>query len=227
MRPAILCAAMAATAPACFADAGSSGGVPADERPAPVLEEDYAALRKLSPFVRALNLSDSLVITGFAEVEGRRVASVLNKETKETYVVSDRMNSQGWKMIDLKTDEDLEKVWAKVSIGGGEVVTIRYAEVALKPGEAKPAAGPSTEPPGGPTSIFSSRRRGFGGREGGSGRPSFGPSPEVREKMERLSEDQRRQLFDKMRELREGNPDMSWEERGRVFNEALERMTAQ
>jgi hypothetical protein len=207
------------------------GGAAVDP-PEAVGPEDFAPLKAQSPFLRSLNLSDSLVLTGFADVEGERVASILNKETKETYVVSSQMNSQGWKMVELKTDDDLEKVSAKVSIDGGEVVTVRYAEVTLKPGEAKPAAGPSTEPPGGPTAIFSSRRRGFGGPggpggPGGEGRPSFGPPPEVREKMERLSEDQRRQLFDRMRELREKNPEMSWEERGKMFNEALERMSSQ
>jgi mRNA-degrading endonuclease RelE of RelBE toxin-antitoxin system len=51
-----------------------------------------------------------------------------------------------------------------------------------------------------------------------------GPPPEIREKMEKLSEDQREKLFNKMRELREKSPDMSWEERGKVFNEALDKM---
>lgn len=221
--PAILLLCLAPFAPAQEGPGDVAG--PAVEPPAAVAADDFAALRKQSPFLRSLNLSDSLVLTGFAEVEGERVASILNRETKETYVVSSRMNSQGWKMVELKADDDLEKVSAKVSVDGGEVVTVRYAEISLKPGEARPAAGPSTEPPGGATAIFASRRRGFGSGEG-EGRRSFGPPPEIREKMERLSEDQRRQLFDKMRELREKNPDMSWEERGRVFNEALERMSS-
>jgi phage terminase large subunit GpA-like protein len=42
--------------------------------------------------------------------------------------------------------------------------------------------------------------------------------------MEKLSDDQREKLFNKMRELREKSPDMSWEERGKVFNEALDKM---
>ncbi len=195
--------------------------------PAPVVaEEDFRALRGQSPFLRSLNLSDSLVLTGFADVGGERVATIMNKETKETYVVSGQLNSQGWKMVDLRADEDLEKVAVKISVDDGEVVTVRYANIAVKSGESKPAAGPSTEPNGGPTAIIAARRRGFGGGQGGgegSGR-RFGPSPEVREKMGQLSEDQRRQLFEKMREMREQNPEMSWEERGKLFNEALDKM---
>lgn len=190
-----------------------------DAAPRPVAADDFASLRGQSPFLRSLNLSDSLILTGFAEVDDERVATVMNKETKQTYVVSSRVNSQGWKMVELKTDADLGKVAAKVAVDGGEVVTIRYADWQAKPGESKPAPGPSTEINGGPTAIMAARRE-RGGPDGRRG----GPPPEIREKMEKLSEDQRQKLFDRMRELREKSPDMSWEDRGKVFNEALDKM---
>lgn len=198
--------------------------VPAEVAPVGVATEDFTALKGQSPFLRSLNLSDSLVLTGFADVEGERVATILNKETKQTYVVSSQINSQGWKMVDLKTDADLEKVAAKVAVDGGEVVTVRYADIALKNGEAKPAPGPSTETNGSPTAIMEARRGRSGGPGGPRGPGMGGPPPEIREKMEQLSEDQRQKLFDKMREMREKSPDMSWEERGKVFNEALDKM---
>lgn len=185
--------------------------------PAIVAADDFKALKGQSPFLRSLNLSDSLVLTGFAEVENERVATIMNRETKQTYVVSGKVNSQGWKMVELKGDDDIETAAVKVAVEGGEVVTVRYAEVALKPGEAKPAPGPSTEPTGGATAL-AARSRGPGG-------PRFGgPPPEMREKMEKLSEDQRRKLFEKMSELREKHPDMSWEDRGRIFNETMDKM---
>jgi hypothetical protein len=189
--------------------------------PMAVAADDFKALKGQSPFLRSLNLSDSLVLTGFAEVENERVATIMNRETKQTYVVSSRVNSQGWKMVELKADADLEKSAVKVAVDGGEVVTVRYGEVELKPGEAKPAPGPSTEPTGGAT-VLAARGRGFGGPGGPDGRR--GPPPEIREKMEQLSEDQRRKLFEKMGELREKNPDMSWEERGRIFTETMDKM---
>lgn len=191
-----------------------------DVAPAAIVAEDFGALKGQSPFLRSLNLSDLLILTGFAEVEGERVATVMNKETKETYVVSTQTNSQGWKMVEMKSDGDLETVSAKIAIDGGEVVTVRYAEFQLKPGESKPAAGPSTEPNGGPTAIIAASRR--GGRS-----ERRGPPPEIREKMDRLSEDQRRQLFDQMRELRERNPFMSREESGKAFGESLDKMLKQ
>lgn len=204
-------------AASCLAEESVS---PTDPAPRPVAPDDFASLRGQSPFLRSLNLSDSLILTGFAEVDDERVATIMNKETKETYVVSSRVNSQGWKMVELKTDADLEKVAAKVAIDGGEVVTVRYADWQAKPGESKPAPGPSTEINGGPTAIMASRRE----RGGPDGRRFGGPPPEIREKMEKLSEDQRQKLFDKMREYREKHPDMSFEERGKHFNEALDKM---
>jgi hypothetical protein len=201
--------------------AEESPPVSVDVAPIRVATEDFIALKGQSPFLRSLNLSDSLVLTGFADVEGERVATIMNKETKQTYVVSSQINSQGWKMVDLKTDADLEKVAAKVAVDGGEVVTVRYADIDLKTGEAKPAPGPSTETNDSPTAIMEARRTRFGDPGG----PRMGgPPPEIREKMEKLSEDQREKLFNKMRELREKSPDMSWEERGKVFNEALDKV---
>lgn len=180
--------------------------------PEEVVETDFGSLQEQSPFTRALNLSDSLILTGVALVDDERVATLLNKETKETFVVSSQLNSQGWKMVELKEDADLEKVAAKVSVNGGEVVTVRYAEWQLKPGESKPGAGKSE---GGDRE---SRDREGGRRRGG------GPPPEFREKMEKLSEDQRYKVFRKMGELREKNPDMPREERGRIMMQMMDRM---
>ncbi len=189
--------------------------------PAGIAEEDFTALRGQSPFLRSVNLSDSLILTGIAMLDDEQVATLMNKETKETFVVSSKLNSQGWKMVDLKSDEDLEKVAAKVAIDGGEVVTVRYGEWQIKPGESKPGAGPSTEPgvPQGPT--MGGERRGFG--DGHRGPPGGGPSTEFREKMSQLSEEQRQKVFQKMMELREKHPDMSWEERGKHMSEVMDK----
>lgn len=185
--------------------------------PTILAEADFTALKGQSPFLRSVNLSDSLILTGVAMVNNEQVATLMNKETKETFVVSSQLNSQGWKMVDLKSDEDLEKVAAKVAIEGGEVVTVRYAEWQLKPGESKPGAGPSTE--SGPGAGGGERRHGFG-PPGGHG----GPSPEFREKMSQLSEEQREKLFNKVREMREKNPDMSREDMGKEMSGMMDKM---
>jgi hypothetical protein len=173
---------------------------------------DFTAVQIQSPFFRSLNLSDSLILTGVAEVDDEQVATLLNKETNETFVVSSQLNSQGWKMVELKSDPDLEKVAAKVSVEGGEVVTIRYSEIKLKPGQTRPGGGP-------PVEAQPEER----GRGKGDGRR--GPPTEMREKMGQLSEAQRGKLFEKMREFREKNPDMPREDMGKLMMETMNKMT--
>lgn len=182
--------------------------------PAAVAETDFGSLVGQSPFSRALNLSDLLILTGIATVGGEQVATLINRETKESYVVSSRLNSQGWKMVELKPDVDLEKVSARVAVEGGEVVTVRYAESQLKPGESKPGTAPGE---GG--EIRDDGRRGEGSRRG--------PPPEMREKMMKLSEEQRGKLFQQMREIREKNPEMPREEMGRMMSGMMDRMLQQ
>lgn len=180
--------------------------------PQVVEASDFTAVQTQSPFFRSLNLSDSLILTGVAEVDDEQVATLLNRETNETFVVSSQLNSQGWKMVELKNDPDLEKVAAKVSVEGGEVITIRYSEVQLKPGQTRPGGGP-------PIEEAESRSRGRGEGEGRRGPPS-----EMREKMGQLSEEQRGKLFEKMREYREKNPDIPREEMGKFMMKTMDRM---
>lgn len=183
--------------------------------PETVAPAHFNLLVTQSPFTRSLNLSDSLILTGIATMDGKKVATLMNKETKETYVVSEQPNAQVWKMVEVAGDEALDRVSAKISVEGGEVVTVRYSDWALKPGEAKPATGGGGE-------IREGERRGFGR---GEGRPPFGgPSPEMRSRIEALPEAQRQKLFDHMMKLRMEKPDMSWEERGQEFQRTLEKM---
>lgn len=191
--------------------------VPLEFLPGAVGESDFQSLNGQSPFTRALNLSDSLILTGIALVDDEQVATLINKETNESYVVSSQLNSQGWKMVELQSDEDLEKVAAKVAVDGGEVVTIRYAEWQLKPGDSKPGAGNGE---GGQI-----RGDGKGKGKGDGGRK--GPPSEVREKMQKLSEEQRNQLFTRMREFREKNPDVPREQMGQMMSTMMDRMLQQ
>ncbi len=180
--------------------------------PEPVSTAHFQVLMENSPFTRSLNLSDLLILTGIATMDGKQVATLMNKETKETYVVSEVPNPQGWKMVEVAGNEDIEKVAAKIAIAGGEVVTVRYTEFSAKPGEARPASGGGGE-------ISEGRRE--GDRRGGY----RGPPPEVREKMEKLPEEKRQKLFEYMAKLRTEKPDMSFEERISLFREKLDQMS--
>ncbi|MEM6280327.1 MAG: hypothetical protein AAF733_12675 [Verrucomicrobiota bacterium] len=192
-----------------------------DFLPGEVGEADFQSLAGQSPFTRALNLSDSLILTGIALVDNEQVATLINKETNESYVVSSQLNSQGWKMVELQSDEDLEKVAAKVAVDGGEVVTIRYGDSQLKPGESKPGAG------SGEGGQIRGDGRGDGKGKGKGDGARRGPPTEIREKMQQLSEEQRNQLFTKMREFREKNPDVPREQMGEMMGTMMDRMIQQ
>ena len=171
--------------------------------------DEFKELKSNSPFTRSLNLSDSLILTGIARIGGDTIATILDKESKETYVVSGDANPQGWRLTEVEGDQsNLEKVTAKISVNGGEVVSVRFDEKQLKPGEAKPAGGSG----------------GGNGQGRGDGDRRRGPSPEFREMMGKLTEEQRSKLFEKMRELRTKNPNMTREQMGDIFRKTAEKM---
>lgn len=179
-----------------------------DFEPINVDAKDFTALIGQSPFNRTLNLSGSLVLTGIAKIDDRRVVTLLDTETKKSFVVSDQPNQQGWKMVDINTSNDLELVTAKISVSG-EVMNIRYAENTLKPGESRPGGGSTrTESEG--SSQQSGKRR--------------GPPEDVRQKIGAMSEEQRNKFFTKMREFQQKNPDMNQEDRQNASRKLLEKI---
>lgn len=180
--------------------------------PQPVLANNFSELMNNSPFTRSLDLSNSLILTGVAKVDGKSMATLMNKETKETYVISENPNAHGWKMVGISDGIDLEQVTAKIALSGGEVVTVRFDESQLKAGEAKPAAGPGGDQQGGDKD---GRRRHSGG----------GAPPEVMEKLKSLSEEQRVKLREYMTKKMQGKPDMTREERGALLGKAVKKLT--
>lgn len=179
--------------------------------PTQVTDKDFEHVKESSPFTRSLNLSDSLMLTAIMNVGETTTATVIDKETKELYVVSDKDNPQGWRMVGVEGDRnDLEKLTAKISIGGGEVVSVRFDETQLKPDGVK-AAG--AKDGGG---------KGDGRGPGGGG--FKGPPPHVMEKMRSLSDDQRKKLGEYMHKMRTENPDMSREQMRDHFYKAVERL---
>src|SRR3954468_11535189 len=83
----------------------AAGGAP--DLPQPVSPDELTALVTSSPFTRSLNLSDSLVLTGIAYIEGKPVATILNKATKENFVVSQEPNAQGWRLAETNATTQL------------------------------------------------------------------------------------------------------------------------
>ena len=167
------------------------------------------SLLENSPFTRTLNLSDSLVLTGIAYIQGKPIVTIMNKVTKESYVVSDEPNSVGWKLAQTNASSSLTRAQAKVMIGG-EMVTIRYSDETLSPdamkkGGFKPGGGDAEErtrgegPPGG----------GDRGRRGGFGRPS----QEDMDRFRALSDTAKGKFIGAMMESRERMANATDEER--------------
>lgn len=142
-----------------------------------------------SPFTRIVNVSDSLVLTGVAYVDGKPVVTLFDKEKKESLVVTDQPNLKGWTLVEATQSSDIKRATAKVNIGG-EPVSIRYDAAALTPDamkkDKKDGGGGPPPPPGG------------GDRFSRGGR---GPSEEDRKKYESLSESAKDKFRNGMREM--------------------------
>ena len=145
--------------------------------PQPFDSNAAQALLDNSPFTRSLNLSDSLALTGIAYVDGKPMATLVNKTTKESYVVSEEPDVHGWRLAETKASTHLQQTQVKIMIGA-ETVTVRYGEIQLAPGTGKKTAAPavqsagSSAPPApqapagnGPPPVKSSSFLGEGGRE--------------------------------------------------------------
>ncbi|TLD70298.1 hypothetical protein FEM03_14025 [Phragmitibacter flavus] len=164
------------------------------------------------PFTRSVNLSDKLVLTGIAFIEGKPVATILDTEKKQSYVLSEEPNAEGWKLAETSATIQLDRTQAKIMVGG-EIVTVRYSKTQLTPENTKGAR------PGGE----GDRGRGDRGDRGDRRESRRGPDPETRARFEALPEDARRKLFEEMRENRDRLQGMSDTERSDYFKRQLER----
>ncbi len=160
------------------------------------------------PFTRSINLSDSLVLTGIAYIEGKPVATIFDKSTKASYVVSEEPNSQGWKLAETNATTELKRTQAKIMIGG-ETVTIRYA--AIQPSSQQ------NDP----------NREGRNGRTGGgdSSRHEYKrPSEEDISRYKALSDQAREKFHSALRDSREKMMAMAPEDRSAYVKTVFDKI---
>ncbi|MBV6498390.1 MAG: hypothetical protein CJBNEKGG_00612 [Prosthecobacter sp.] len=160
---------------------------PDPDLPQPFDPTSVASLTTSSPFTRMVNMSDNLVLTGIAYIDGKPVATIFNKETKESHIVSNEPNFLGWVLNEALPAPDITRSRAVVTIGG-EQVRLNYAAISaddLKGGKKDKDRdrGDRPPPPGG--DGFKGERR--------------GPSEEDRRRYESLSEKAREKFRDMMR----------------------------
>lgn len=181
--------------------------------PQSVSENNFQALKSHSPFHRSLNLSQSLILTGIARMEGKLYATLFDVESSETHVVSKSTNSNGWRMIEVKGDEaDLESLTVQILVTEGEVVSVRYEKEQLQAKREK--SEPASRGYSGRYRSVSEAAANY--RQGISGDGFRGPPPpEMVAKLSKLSSKQREALILKFGELRQRG--VSSEERRELF----------
>lgn len=205
--------------------AGRSDGLPE-----PVTAASFAALRESSPFLRSIGLSQSIVLTGIARIEEEVIAILHDLESRESYLVTEEANFQGWQLLAVAGNpSDLESLTAQIKVAGSEVVFIRYQKVPPQPVlKGGVAIGGGGGPGGsGPASLTGAqveeaRRAAENYREGftSDGYPRQ-PPPEMVAKLSRLSVPQREAINRQMLELR--NRGMGMEERRGLYERMVDR----
>jgi len=168
---------------------------------------DFEALRKTSPFTRVLNLSETYALRGVARINGEQVATLYNRETKKTLVVTpDGKNEAGIALVDVSRAPQLEAVTAKISFAGDEA-ELKYETTQLYPEPKGVPGGPT--PPGGRPPEGEQR----------------GPSPQDIERFKALPEEKQAKLREYIGAVMKNYPNMSREERGNLIRGAMMRLT--
>lgn len=136
-RPFLIAAAILAIgATGTFAQMPDSPMPVDNDLPQPINAQDTADLLASSPFTRNLNLEDSLQLTGVAYVNGKPVATVYNRDTRQSFLVSDQPNASGWTLKDVAPSTDLKSAHVTMMIGPEEI-RLAYGNEQITPGSAK------------------------------------------------------------------------------------------
>jgi len=174
------------------------------ESPDAPSENDFSALRKTSPFTRVLSLPATYALRGVATINNEQVATLYNRETKKTIVVSpDGENEAGISLVEVLPASDLEGVAAKISFAGDEA-ELKYELTQIFPQPRPPGSG-----------------SGGDGKEG----ERRGPSPQDVERFKALPEEKQAKLRDYIGHVMRNYPDMSREEKGNLIRGAMIRLT--
>ena len=111
---------------------------PDPDLPQPLNLDSAQPLLQSSPFTRALDLSDSLMLTGLAYVQGKPVATITDRSTRQSYLVSEEPNAQGMRLAEASASNEPRRTLVTLVVGTEEV-TIHYNEGQLTPTTNKSA----------------------------------------------------------------------------------------
>ncbi|MCB1087987.1 MAG: hypothetical protein KDM63_13130, partial [Verrucomicrobiae bacterium] len=80
---------------------------PESDLPVPVLPSHFENFISHSPFVRTLNLSETLALRGIAEINGEMVATLYNRETKKSVLVTAKeANAERMQLMEINESAD-------------------------------------------------------------------------------------------------------------------------
>jgi hypothetical protein len=166
---------------------GAPAGPVDPDLPQPFDATSLSAVIQNSPFTRIVSISDSLVLTGMAYVNGKPVVTIFDKNEKQSLVVTEEPNLKGWKLMEALPTTNIERAQAKIAIGG-ETFSIRHSTLDkndLTKGKSdKGDKGPRNDSSGGDRLNRGSR----------------GPSEEDRKKYESLSDKAKDKFRNAMRD---------------------------
>lgn len=172
--------------------------------PGAVVETDFTDLRAASPFRRVLDPSEKFVLRGVASLEDLVVATIQDRETEKTFVVTpEEAGERGLRLLGVRPGRDLEGWTARLSFGEEEF-ELQYENDQLFPDASGSAQGGD----GGGRSR--DRRR--------------GPSKEDIERFRSLSEENRSRLRQYVGQVMRSYPELSREEKGNMIRGAMMRL---
>ncbi len=154
-----------------------------DDLPQPLNLNFAETLVTQSPFTRSVNLEESLQLTSVAYVDGRPVATVLNKTTKERILVFEEPNALGWKLTGASAGVDVSNTEIQMMVGP-EVVTMHYNDRQTDPGSKIKSSSTSRLAGSGNKGSDKFRASNFLGENGRELYSSL--SPEARDKFKDL-----------------------------------------
>lgn len=166
-----------------------------------------------SPFTRSVNLETTLQLTGIAYVNGRPVATVLNKQTKESVLVFEEPNAQGWQILAASAGTDPSNSQIEMKVGP-ETITMQYH-------------GQEMSKEGGGKSSSKTRLAGAGGtKDGDKIRPSSLLGNAGREMYASLSSDARDKFRDLMKSRLEKHPELTPEQNADYAKKVFAKLKA-
>jgi hypothetical protein len=199
--------------------------------PQSMSEESFEALYSNSPFTRSMGVSESIILTGVAQIQGDVVATLLDTETMQSQVVSKTANLQGWQLVAVSGNPAESRTWAaKIQIAGGQIISVRYQKPPAKRSSSSGSRGssPSSKgsadslPPLSSSQMAEAKNAAVNYKEGFSsdGYPEK-PPPEMVAKLSRLSTSQREDINRQMLGYR--NRGLGLDERRKIYENLVER----